>query len=98
MTRLFHDYGLPAPKVEVKWGPKNKYRLDFAYPRLRLAIEVNGWVYHSSPEHARRDAARRNRLQRAGWIVLNYDWWEVTNHPGRVAAEIAATYRSLAAA
>ena len=41
---------------------------------------------------------RDQRLRRAGRTVLRYDWWEVTYDAGRVAQEIAATYRELAAA
>jgi very-short-patch-repair endonuclease len=76
-------------------GPGGRYRLDFSYPDLLLIIEVNGWAYHSSPEQARRDTVRRNALNRAGWTVLEFDWWEVTNEPGRVVAEVAAALAQL---
>ncbi len=97
MARLFCLHGLPQPKAEVVWGPDRRYRLDFAYPRLRLAIEVDGWSAHFAPEQQRRDNRRANALARAGWTVLHYDWWEVTNAAERVAAEIADTYARLAA-
>ena len=95
LARQLRAHGLPAPKAEVKWGPRRRYRLDFSYPDVRLVIEVNGWAYHSSPEQARRDAARRNALNRAGWTVLEFDWWEVTNEPSRVVAEVAAALTQL---
>jgi very-short-patch-repair endonuclease len=95
LARLLRAHGLPAPKAEVKWGPSRRYRLDFTYARVRLVMEVNGWAYHSSPEQARRDTARRNALNRAGWTVLEFDWWEVTNEPGRVVAEVAAALAQL---
>jgi len=95
MLRTLRDHGVCAPKAEVCWGPNQRYRLDFAYPHLRLVIEVNGWAYHSSPEQARRDATRRNALNRAGWTVLEFDWWDVTHEPHRVAAEVAAALARL---
>jgi hypothetical protein len=98
MVRTLHDHGVPTPKAEVCWGPNRRYRLDFAYPQLRLVIEVNGWAYHSSPEQARRDSARRNALNRAGWTVLEFDWWEVTHEPHRVAADVAAAIARLQSA
>jgi hypothetical protein len=98
MLRTLLDHGVRAPKAEVCWGPDRRYRLDFAYPQLRLVIEVNGWTYHSSPEQARRDAARRNALNRAGWTVLEFDWWDVTREPHRVAAEVGAALARLQAA
>jgi very-short-patch-repair endonuclease len=95
LARQLRAHGLTAPKAEVKWGPGRRYRLDFSYPEVRLVVEVNGWAYHSSPEQARRDTARRNVLNRAGWTVLEFDWWEVTNEPGRVVAEVAAALAQL---
>ncbi len=97
MGRLFQLHGLPRPKGELVWGPSRRYRLDFAYPHLRLAIEVDGWSAHFAPEQQRDDNRRANALSRSGWTVLHYDWWEVTYEPERVAAEIADTYRRLAA-
>ncbi|HEX6392956.1 MAG TPA: type IV toxin-antitoxin system AbiEi family antitoxin domain-containing protein [Acidimicrobiales bacterium] len=97
MARLFVDHGLPVPRAEVEWGPQRRYRLDFAYPQLRLAIEVNGWTAHFTPEQQRWDRRRSNTMARAGWTVLHYDWWEVTYEAERVAREIAETYFKLAA-
>jgi very-short-patch-repair endonuclease len=97
MARLFRVYRLPRPKAEAVWGPNHRYRLDFAYPNLCLAIEVDGWSAHFAPEQQRHDNQRANALARAGWTVLHYDWWEVTYAAERVAAEIADTYTRLAA-
>ncbi len=96
MARLFVRHGLPQPQAEVVWGPNRRYRLDFAYPGLGLAIEVDGWSAHFAPEQHRYDNRRANALTRAGWTVLHYDWWEVTYDAERVAGEIALTYRQLA--
>jgi very-short-patch-repair endonuclease len=97
-ARLMHRHRIPTPKAEVTWGPGGRYRLDFAYPGLRLVIEVDGRVAHLTPEKQRHDNRRGNALNRAGWTVLHYDWWEITTDADRVAREIADTYRDLAAA
>jgi hypothetical protein len=97
MGRLLASHGLPTPKAEVVWGPQRRYRLDFAYPHLRLAIEVDGLASHFTPEQQRWDNRRSNALSAAGWTVLHYSWWDVTYEPGRVADEIASAYRTLAA-
>lgn len=98
MARLFRLHRLPQPKPEVAWGPNRQYRLDFAYPYLLFAIEVDGWSAHFAPEQQRHDNRRGNALTRAGWTVLHYNWWEVTYEAERVAAEIADTYTRLVAA
>lgn len=97
MARLLAGADLPAPKAEVVWGPQRRYRLDFAYPSLRLVVEVDGFAFHFTPEQQRSDNRRSNTLAGAGWTVLRYNWWDVTHDPERVAGEIQAAYQKLAA-
>jgi hypothetical protein len=98
MARLFHRHRLPLPRAEVVWGDQRQYRLDFAYPELRLVVEVDGYAWHASPGQFARDHRRRNELTTAGWTVLVYGWRDVADDPDRVAGEIAATHRKLAVA
>jgi very-short-patch-repair endonuclease len=98
MMRLLRRHRLPTPDVELSTGPDGEYRLDFAYPDRRLAIEVDGYVWHFSPDHLQRDHARRNRLQAEGWRVLVYTWRDVTQSPARVAAEVIGAHRAERAA
>jgi very-short-patch-repair endonuclease len=93
--RLFRRCHLPVPDVEFTTGAQGEYRLDFAFPAFKLAVEVDGYVHHFSPDHVRRDHARRNQLQRQGWLILIYTWLDVVREPARVAAEIAETYQAL---
>lgn len=93
MARLLHTHGLPAPASEVVTGTSGEYRLDFAYPDLLLAVEVDGYAWHSSPEQFANDARRRNVLAAHGWTVLVFTWWDLSRRPGEVAAEIADAYR-----
>lgn len=97
MARVLRRCNIPEPKAEVCWGPDRRYRLDFAFPDVRLVIEVDGWAGHFAPERRRSDHRRDYTLRQAGWTVLRYDWWEVTYDAARVAREIAETYRGLAA-
>ena len=91
--------GLPVPKAEVEWrqNGERRYRLDFAYPHLRLVIEVDGWASHMTPEKQRYDNTRNNALSLEGYLVLHYNWWQITYDSERVAAEILQAYRRLAA-
>lgn len=97
MARLLAAQGVPAPKAELVWGPQRRYRLDYAYPAIKLAVEVDGHAFHFTPEQQRWDHRRSNALTAAGWTVLPYNWWDVTYEARRVAAEIAGAYRMLAA-
>lgn len=49
-----------------------KYRIDFAWPKLKLALEVDGW-HHRRPETAAKDAERDAYLRAEGWITFRVD-------------------------
>ncbi|MGL4930900.1 MAG: hypothetical protein ACRC4H_12435, partial [Plesiomonas sp.] len=44
--------GLPKPVSEYVFHPTRKWRLDFAWPEYRLALEIHGGVY-SGGRHTR---------------------------------------------
>lgn len=52
--------------------PIGRYRVDFAWPDVMVALEVDGW-HHRSPEGAAHDARRDAALRAAGWLVLRVD-------------------------
>jgi Protein of unknown function (DUF559) len=67
-----HDHGLPRP-VPQYWVIVDgipTYRLDFAYPHARIAIEYDGEEFHSTAEQRAHDAARRAWLRARGWRVI----------------------------
>jgi very-short-patch-repair endonuclease len=97
-ARLLRRHHLPIPRAEVVWGDQGQYRLDFAYPTIRLVVEVDGYAWHASPEQFARDHQRRNELVAAGWTLLTYGWRDVDGASARVAAEIARVHRELSSA
>lgn len=64
--------------------------LDVAMPEHRLAIEVDGWAFHSDTERFQRDRTRQNALQVSGWTVLRFTWTDLVERPGYVIATIRA--------
>jgi very-short-patch-repair endonuclease len=95
LRRLVLSLGLATPTVEVRVGKNGKYRLDLAWCQILFAVEVDGYVWHFSPEQQQRDLTRRNRLQEQGWTIRVYTWQDILDEPGRVGKEILATYRRL---
>lgn len=73
-TRLeIIDAGLrcPEPQYWIEIDGVPTYRLDLAYPRLRVAVEYDGEEFHDrTPEQKRHDAERREWLERHGWTVI----------------------------
>jgi hypothetical protein len=67
------DAGFPRPEaqVSVRVEDVEVYRLDLAWPRLRVALEYDGEEHHSSREQRAQDARRRDDLElRFGWTLL----------------------------
>lgn len=93
LLRLIRRHGSlpePARQFEVRDRGQLVGRVDFAYPDQMIAIEADGYRWHSDPAAWRRDLNRRNALTRAGWIVLNFSWDDVRSRPRDVAATIQA--------
>jgi hypothetical protein len=98
VVQRIEPLGAPSPVAELKVGTDGEYRLDLAWEAVMFAIEVDGYVWHSSPEHSKRDNARRRQLRRMGWFLQVYTWVDVVREPSRVAREIVADYRQCAEA
>jgi very-short-patch-repair endonuclease len=64
-------------------------RIDVAFPHVRLALEVDGRAFHSSPQRFQADRTRQNRLVAAGWWVLRFTWEDLTQRPEMVLRRIA---------
>lgn len=65
-------------------------RLDFAYPAGRLALEVDGYAYHSPLSAFQRDRDRQNALAGIGWSVLRFTWCMLKEDPEYVRRTILA--------
>jgi very-short-patch-repair endonuclease len=68
--------------------PGGRVRLDFAWPDLKVNVEADSRLWHTSPSDRRRDAARDARLRAAGWIVVRVTWLELVDEPDLVAERI----------
>jgi very-short-patch-repair endonuclease len=92
MARLLQRHGLPAPRFQhVVSGPGFRYRVDFAYPEVRIVVEVDGWRFHATRAAFEADRQRDAVLESAGWTVLRFTWLQVSRRPGWVAERVAAT-------
>lgn len=68
--------GMPEPERELMFHPHRKWRFDFAWPRQKLAVEVNGAIYaagrHSRGSGLESDYEKLNQAQIDGWRVLQF--------------------------
>jgi very-short-patch-repair endonuclease len=65
-------------------------RLDAAFVEHRLAIEVDGYAYHSKDGAFQRDRTRQNLLMLLGWTVLRFTWADLTERPEYVVTTLKA--------
>ena len=62
--------------MEYRFNPLRKWRFDFAWPELMLAVEVEGGIW-SGGRHTRgdgfiKDCEKYNCAAEYGWTVLRY--------------------------
>lgn len=68
--------------------PAGAYQIDLAFPVAMVAVEVDGFAFHSDHEAFQRDRVRQNHLALLGWQVLRFTWLDLTEYPERVLATI----------
>jgi very-short-patch-repair endonuclease len=85
LIKLLRDNGITGWKANY---PVSGYKVDAAFPAQKVAIETDGWAFHSSQEDFQNDRERQNKLALLGWHVLRFTWLDLTEYPERVLAEI----------
>jgi very-short-patch-repair endonuclease len=91
LLRILRDAALPAPTRQftvVVAG--ERFRIDVAYPELRIAIEDDGFGVHAAREQFERDRQRQNLLVLDGWLILRFTWRQLCRQPELVAAHVRA--------
>jgi hypothetical protein len=97
LRRIIERAGLPSPVPQhVLWLGKRS-RIDLAYPRQRVAIEVQSDRFHHDRFAVRRDTVRFRRLVRQGWTVLPVTPTEVEEGAGELLEALADELRKGAA-
>lgn len=77
------------PLVSQHAVKNGAYRLDFAFPRLELGIELDGYTYHSNREAFNNDRRRQREIEALGWRIVRFSGDELRN-------DIAACVREAA--
>jgi len=68
--------------------PVAGYRVDVGFAMQKVAIEVDGFAFHTDEEAFQIDRVRQNAIALAGWQVLRFTWLDLTEYPERVIAVI----------
>ena len=82
------------PNLVVRLSSGRSVEIDIAFPERRVAIELDGYAFHSGAAAFRSDLRRSNALMRDGWTIRRFCWDDLLGDPeGFVAAvrELLAT-------
>lgn len=83
--------GLPEPERQypVHLPNGSVVRLDFAWPALRLWVEVDSWKHHSGRDAWHRDRRRQNQVViTLSWTPLRFTWDDIIHRPEDVRAAL----------
>lgn len=85
LVRLLREAGITGWVANYRLGG---FKVDVAFPDIKVAIETDGWAFHSGPDEFEGDRVRQNQIVLLGWTVLRFTWLDLTTTPERVVAEI----------
>lgn len=87
------DTGFPGRMLrEYQPVQGRKFRIDFAFPMEKVAIEFDGYRYHGfSKKGFKQGLERQNILVAHGWRVLRYTLTDVRDRLEMVIKEIEST-------
>ena len=69
-------FSIPQPVEEYRFIPNRKFRADFAWPKHRILLEVNGGVWiggrHTRGKGYERDLEKMNLAQDNDWKIFQF--------------------------
>lgn len=90
-VRLMREAGLPQPVGQFEVRVANeRFFVDFAFPALRVAIELDGMAKLRTTDGAAHFLRRQTLLAAAGWRLLRFTWDDVQHRPAWVVACLRA--------
>ncbi len=81
--------------ISTEGGGTRTCVIDFAWPELRLACEIDGRAFHSDFASFQRDRERQNHLIHAGWTVLRFTWDDIVRHAVPTTRSVRAMVKRL---
>lgn len=90
LVKLLREAGITGWKVNY---PVGGYKVDVAFPGAKIALETDGWAFHSDADAFQVDRKRQNAIALLGWQVLRFTWLDLTVYPERVITTISQALR-----
>ena len=84
---------LPIAQFEIRSGRRVLARADFAYVAERVAIELDGYVYHRGRKRFDAGHLRDQDIIDAGWFPIHFTDKQVSGAPDRVVGTVRKVLR-----
>jgi very-short-patch-repair endonuclease len=73
---VLNNMSVVDPTPEYRFHPTRKWRFDFAWPRQKVAVELEGGIWtggrHGTALGMIADMDKYNAAARQGWLVLRF--------------------------
>lgn len=94
LAKLYREWDVEPPVFQhpVVLDGRQRY-IDFSYPELEIAIEVDGYEVHIQKAAFEDDRLRGNDLELLGWTILHFTWNMIVHRPGYVARTTSEAVR-----
>ena len=82
------------PQRQFKFDPERKWRFDFAWPYVKVAVEIDGGVFqaqatgHRSIDGIVSSMEKSNAAAMQGWCLLRYHANDLDQRPAQVVAMV----------
>lgn len=70
-----------------------RYSVDFALPKHKIAVECDGYEFHSTPDQIKNDRRRQREIERAGWKVIRFTGSQLNRNAGACVDKVRAEMR-----
>jgi very-short-patch-repair endonuclease len=91
LIRLLRAAGLTGWKANQAVAG---YEVDVLFRNAKVAVETDGFAFHSDAETFQRDRNKQNAIALSGYQVLRFTWLDLVEYPQRVIAEVKRAVRA----
>jgi hypothetical protein len=87
---VMQQYGVPAPRLQVRIGQPLVGIVDFLWEEFGVIGEADGLLKYDDPNALRAEKLRQEALECLGYVVVPWTWNDIWRRPEWVMARLGA--------